>query len=115
MLGEHTLVRQITSPAGTDLARLLELSESYAAVQEGIDAQDEALIGALRAERIGGAALDVFDTEPLPADHPLRKLPNATLTGHIGYVTRDLYELFYGGAVEDIAAFQAGNPIRVMG
>jgi phosphoglycerate dehydrogenase-like enzyme len=76
---------------------------------------EPALIDALRTDRIRGAALDVYDTEPLPADHPLRTLPNATLTGHIGYVTRDLYQLFYGGAVEDIAAFRAGSPIRLMG
>jgi phosphoglycerate dehydrogenase-like enzyme len=56
----------------------------------------------------------VYDTEPLPADHPLRSLPNAVLTPHIGYVTREVYEIFYTDAVEDIAAYQAGEPIRVM-
>ncbi|WP_194896139.1 D-2-hydroxyacid dehydrogenase family protein [Catenulispora pinisilvae] len=75
---------------------------------------EPALIEALRANRIGKAALDVYATEPLPADHPLRALPNALLTPHIGYVARELYETFYGDAVEDIAAFQAGSPIRVM-
>jgi len=64
--------------------------------------------------RIRGAAIDVFDTEPLPADHPLRSLPNALLTGHVGYVTRDLYTIFYRDAVEDITAYQAGSPIRLM-
>ena len=59
--------------------------------------------------------LDVYDTEPLPADHPLRALPNALLTPHIGYVSRELYETFYGDAVADIAAFAAGSPVRVMG
>jgi phosphoglycerate dehydrogenase-like enzyme len=73
-----------------------------------------ALVDALRAGRIRGAAIDVFDTEPLPAHHPLRSLPNALLTGHVGYVTRDLYTIFYRDAVEDIAAFQAGSPIRLM-
>jgi len=75
---------------------------------------EAALIDVLRAGRIRGAALDVFDTEPLPADHRLRSLPNALLTGHVGYVTRDLYTIFYQDAVEDIAAFQAGFPIRLM-
>ncbi|WP_230421749.1 D-2-hydroxyacid dehydrogenase family protein [Catenulispora pinistramenti] len=75
---------------------------------------EPALIEALRENRIGKAALDVYDTEPLLADHPLRALPNALLTPHIGYVARELYETFYGDAVEDIAAFQAGSPIRVM-
>ncbi len=67
----------------------------------------------LRTGGIHGAALDVYDTEPLPADHPLRSLPNALLTGHIGFVTRDQYTVFYQDAVADIAAFRAGNPIRV--
>jgi phosphoglycerate dehydrogenase-like enzyme len=76
---------------------------------------EAALIGALGEGRIRGAAIDVFDTEPLPADHQLRSLPNALLTGHVAYVTRDLYTIFYQDAVEDIAAYQAGSPIRLMG
>ena len=76
---------------------------------------EAALIGALSEGRIRGAAIDVFDIEPLPADHRLRSLPNALLTGHVGYVTRDLYTIFYRDAVEDIAAYQAGAPIRLMG
>ena len=76
---------------------------------------EDALIETLSEERIRGAALDVFDTEPLLADHRLRSLPNALLTGHVGYVTRDQYETFYQDAVEDIAAFRTGTPIRVMG
>ncbi|SOE47543.1 Lactate dehydrogenase [Streptomyces sp. OV198] len=73
-----------------------------------------ALIDILRESAIRAAALDVYDTEPLPADHPLRALPNALLTGHVGYVNRDLYEIFYQDSVEDIAAFQAGSPVRLM-
>ena len=60
------------------------------------------------------AAIDVYDTEPLPADHPLRSLPNALLTGHIGYVTDDLYRTFFQDSVENIAAFRAGTPVRLM-
>ncbi|SNS81974.1 Phosphoglycerate dehydrogenase [Streptosporangium subroseum] len=75
---------------------------------------EDALVDALRRKKIACAALDVYDTEPLPADHPLRALGNTVLTPHVGYVTREVYEIFYRDAVEDIAAFQSGNPIRVM-
>jgi len=75
---------------------------------------EAALVDALRRKEIAVAALDVYDVEPLPSEHPLRKLDNVVLTPHIGYVTREAYELFYRDAIEDIAAFQAGSPIRVM-
>ncbi|MEV6912875.1 D-2-hydroxyacid dehydrogenase family protein [Amycolatopsis sp. NPDC051071] len=73
-----------------------------------------ALVDSLRRKEIAVAALDVFDVEPLPSNHPLRTLDNVVLTPHIGYVTREAYEIFYRDAVEDIAAFQAGAPLRVM-
>lgn len=73
-----------------------------------------ALVDALRRKEIAVAALDVYDVEPLPSEHPLRTLDNVVLTPHIGYVTREAYEIFYRDAVEDIAAFQAGSPVRVM-
>lgn len=76
--------------------------------------EEAALLDVLRRKAIGGAALDVFDVEPLPADHPLRTLDNVTLTPHLGYVTHDLYETFFHDAVEDIAAWRAGEPVRVM-
>jgi phosphoglycerate dehydrogenase-like enzyme len=75
---------------------------------------EDALFETLSDQRIRCAAIDVFDTEPLLADHRLRSLPNALLTGHVGYVTREQYETFYKDSVEDIAAFQAGTPIRLM-
>jgi phosphoglycerate dehydrogenase-like enzyme len=75
---------------------------------------EDALVEALRRRVIACAALDVYDTEPLPAEHPLRSLDNALLTPHIGYVSHQLYTVFYQDAVEDIAAFIAGSPIRVM-
>jgi phosphoglycerate dehydrogenase-like enzyme len=75
---------------------------------------ERALVAALRSGRIAGAALDVYEVEPLPPDHPLRTLPNTVLTPHLGYVTEAGYRVFYGQAVEDIAAFLAGAPIRVL-
>ncbi|HEY4267382.1 MAG TPA: D-2-hydroxyacid dehydrogenase family protein [Galbitalea sp.] len=76
---------------------------------------EAALIEALRADRIAGAGLDVFDLEPLPVEHPLRSLPNALLTPHLGYVTEQTYEVFYSQAVEDILGFDAGEPLRLLG
>jgi phosphoglycerate dehydrogenase-like enzyme len=75
---------------------------------------EEALLTALREGTIAGAGLDVFDVEPLPIDHPLRTAPNTVLTPHLGYVTAGTYEVFYRDAVEDIAAFLRGDPIRVL-
>lgn len=76
--------------------------------------EERALIDALTNRKFAGAALDVYDEEPLPADHPLRRLDNVVLTPHLGYVTVENYRLCYGQAVEDIRAFLTGQPIRIV-
>jgi phosphoglycerate dehydrogenase-like enzyme len=76
--------------------------------------EEQALVAALKARRIAGAGLDVYDHEPLPGDHALRQLDNVVLTPHLGYVTDDTYDIFYRETVEDIAAWQAGQPVRVI-
>ena len=76
--------------------------------------EEGALIAALREKRIAGAGLDVFDVEPLPIEHPLRKLDNVVLTPHLGYVTRQNYRMFFAGMVDNIRAFLDGQPVRVL-
>lgn len=72
----------------------------------------EPLITALVEGKIAGAALDVFDAEPLPNDDPIRRAENTLLTPHMGYVTKANYQLFYDDAISDIAAFSVRSPIR---
>jgi phosphoglycerate dehydrogenase-like enzyme len=76
--------------------------------------EEAALIDVLRNKKIAGAGLDVYDVEPLPLDHPYRKLDNAVITPHLGYVTEDNYRHFYGQMVENIEGFLAGKPLRVI-
>lgn len=75
---------------------------------------EAALLDVLKNNKIAGAGLDVFDIEPLPADHPIRKLDNVVLTGHTGYVTEENYKFCYGQAVENIQAWLDGEPVRVI-
>ncbi|MBK3558675.1 D-2-hydroxyacid dehydrogenase family protein [Streptomyces sp. MBT56] len=75
----------------------------------------DALLSALDAGTIAGAATDVFDVEPLPADDPVRTAPRLLATPHLGYVSRANYETYYGQAVENIRAFLDGQPVRRLG
>jgi D-3-phosphoglycerate dehydrogenase len=75
---------------------------------------EPAMLAALHDKKIAGAGLDVFDVEPLPKDHPLRKMDNVVLTPHLGYVATQNYRAYFGGVVDDIRAFLDGKPVRVL-
>jgi phosphoglycerate dehydrogenase-like enzyme len=83
-------------------------------ISRGPIVDEEALIAALRSGRLAGAGLDVFDREPLPADHPFRSLENVVVTPHIGYVTEQGFRASWQRMAEDVAAYLAGSPIRVV-
>jgi phosphoglycerate dehydrogenase-like enzyme len=73
---------------------------------------EKALIAAVQARRIV-AALDVFDREPLPANHPLRTAPNVVMTPHLGYGVHETWQGFYPQSLENAMAFLDGKPVRV--
>jgi D-3-phosphoglycerate dehydrogenase len=77
--------------------------------------EEKALLAALTERRIAGAGLDVFDVEPLPLDHPFRRLDNVVLSPHLGYVSQENYACFFHDIVEDIRTFLDGKPVRVIG
>jgi phosphoglycerate dehydrogenase-like enzyme len=83
-------------------------------VSRGPIVEEDALVKALRSGHLAGAGLDVFDSEPLPADHPFRSLDNVVVTPHIGYVTEQLFRTAWQRMAQDVAAYLAGSPIRVV-
>jgi len=106
-LGDRT--RGLLGPA--ELALLKPTAYLINTSRAAIVDQD-ALLTALHEGRIAGAGLDVFDSEPLPAGHPLRTAPRLLATPHLGYVSRANYTTYYGQAVENIQAYLAGSPVR---
>ena len=83
-------------------------------ISRGPIVDEAALVRALQGGAIAGAGLDTFDVEPLPSDHPFLRLSNTVITPHVGYVTQESYRAFYSGVIENILAFNAGEPIRVL-
>jgi phosphoglycerate dehydrogenase-like enzyme len=91
---------------------LMKQSAFLVNTSRGPIVDEAALVAALGRKAIAGAGLDVFDQEPLPAGHPLLGLDNTVLTPHLGYVTRETYEIFYRQALEDILGYLRGAPLR---
>jgi phosphoglycerate dehydrogenase-like enzyme len=83
-------------------------------ISRGPIVNEAALVDALRSGHLGGAGLDVFDAEPLPLDHPFRALENVVVTPHIGYVTEQGFRSSWQRMAEDVVAYLAGSPIRVV-
>jgi D-3-phosphoglycerate dehydrogenase len=99
--------------AADDLAKM-KTGAILVNISRGPLVQEDALVEALRSGRLAGAGLDVFDREPLPPNHPFRSLDNVVVTPHIGYVTEQLFRVAWQRMAEDVAAFLAGSPIRVV-
>lgn len=99
---------------GRDELEAMKASALLVNTSRGPIVDEGALVDALESGSIAGAALDVFDVEPLPAGHPLLGAPNTVLTPHLGYVIDESYTVFFEDAAEDIRAFLAGEPVRVL-
>jgi len=114
-LSIHTLLSDRTRGLiGADELAMMKPASYLVNTSRGPIVEESALINALKSNIIAGAGLDVYDVEPLPVDHALRRLDNAVLTGHTGYVIKEHYALLYGECVEDVAAFVNGTPVRVL-
>ncbi|MEE8280280.1 MAG: NAD(P)-dependent oxidoreductase, partial [Alphaproteobacteria bacterium] len=99
---------------GANELRMMKPTAYLVNTSRGPVVDEEALIEALRHRSIAGAAIDVYECEPLPADHPLRSLEHTVITPHLGYVVEDNYRVIYGEAAEDVRAFLDGEPVRVL-
>ena len=111
----HLVLSQRTRGlVGTREFALMKPSAYIINTSRGPIIDEAAVLAALREKRIAGAGLDVFDIEPLPIDHPLRKMDNVVLTPHLGYVAIQNYRAYFAGVVDDIRAFRDGKPVRVL-
>ncbi len=99
---------------GAEQLALMKPSAYLVNTSRGPIIEENALVEALKTGAIAGAGLDVYDVEPLPANQPLRRIDTAILTGHTGFVIKEFYELVYSEAVENVAAWQKGAPIRLL-
>ena len=106
--------RSIGYVGAAELA-LMKPTALFVNTSRGPVVDEAALIAALAEGRIAGAALDVFNDEPLPADHPLRQLPRTIVTPHVGYASDVSYAQYYEQLVDDVVAFLDGTPRRVIG
>jgi phosphoglycerate dehydrogenase-like enzyme len=107
-----TLTPQTRGLIGARELALMRPTAFLVNTSRGPIVDEAALVAALDAGRLGGAGIDVFEREPLPADHPMRRTKGLIGTPHIGYVTEGTYRIFYSEAVEDIRAWLAGKPVR---
>ena len=115
VLSIHTqLSRRTEGLIGTPEFERMKRTAFLINTSRGFIVREAALVDALQRGLIAGAGVDTFETEPLPADHPLRRMPNVLLTPHVGYVSEDNYRLWYGQIVENIRAWRKGTPLRRM-
>lgn len=108
------LSERTTGLLGRRELRLMKPTAFLVNTSRGPIVEEGALREALQQRIVAGAALDVFDDEPLPLDHPFRRLEGTVITPHLGYVTAEGYAVFYRDAVDDVRAFLAGDPVRVL-
>lgn len=112
----HTkLSKRTTGIVGAHELGLMKPDALLINTSRGPIVDEAALLAALSAGKLGGVGIDVYEPEPLPADHRLRRAPRTLLTPHVGYVTEETYKVFYGGTVAAIEAWLAGKPIHVLG
>ncbi len=99
---------------GANELALMKPTAYFINTSRGPVADEKAIEAALKAKKIAGAAIDVYNDEPLALDHPFRKLDNIVITPHLGYVTAENYKRFYGQMAENVRAWLDGKPVRVI-